>query len=232
MLIDWEGSPTTKTKLFRRNPSCRWGLSAVSSSRAAVNRKTSTSVARPDHTGKTHRRRSPYGWYGPLAVLLLIASIAGCGYRLAGERVDSGAGQTLAVPVFRNLTTEFRIEQQLTAAVRRELIRRTRYRVTPTRNGDVILAGEVLGINSIPIIFTDQGRGTAYTVAVDVRVRVTDTADGSILFQNDRWTFSEVFELSNDSEAFVAEDSAAIDRLARQFASSLVASLAYANPNP
>ena len=167
-----------------------------------------------------------------LAVLLLVGLISGCGYRLAGERVDSGAGRTLAVPVFRNLTTDFRIEQQLTDAVRRELIRRTRYRVTPAGNGDVIVTGEVLDVTSIPIIFTDQGRGTAYTVAVALSVRVTDTADGSILFQNDRWTFSEVFELSNNSVEFVPEDSAAIDRLAGQFASSLVASLNYANPNP
>ncbi len=95
-----------------------------------------------------------------------------------------------------------------------------------------MLAGEVLGVTSIPIIFTDQGRGTAYTVAVDVSVRVTDTANGRILFQNDRWTFSEVFELSNNSEEFVPEDSAAIERLARQFASSLVASLAFMSRNP
>ena len=166
-----------------------------------------------------------------LVALWLIGSIAGCGYRLAGERVDSGAGRTLVVPVFRSLTTDFRIEQQLTDAVRRELIRRTRYRVTPAGDGDVIVAGEVLDVTSIPIIFTDQGRGTAYTVAVALSVRVTDTADGSILFQNDRWTFSEVFELSNNSVEFVPEDSAAIDRLAGQFASSLVASLNYANPN-
>ena len=173
------------------------------------------------------------GKFGTRVMLLsLIVSAAGCGYRLAGDRIDSGEGRTLAVPVFRSLTTDFKIEQQLTDAVRRELIRRTRYRVTPARDGDVILAGEVLAVTSIPIIFTDQGRGTAYTVAVDVGVRVTDTADGRILFQNDRWTFSEVFELSNNSVEFVPEDSAAIDRLAGQFASSLVASLNYVNPNP
>jgi outer membrane lipopolysaccharide assembly protein LptE/RlpB len=165
-------------------------------------------------------------------LLSLIVSTAGCGYRLAGDRIDSGEGRTLAVPVFRSLTTDFKIEQQLTDAVRRELIRRTRYRVTPAGGGDVILTGEVLAVTSIPILFTDQGRGTAYTVAVAVSVRVTDTVDGRILFQNDRWTFSEVFEVSNNSVEFVPEDSAAIDRLAGQFASSLVASLNYLNPNP
>ena len=171
--------------------------------------------------------------FGTTVMLLLLAgSLAGCGYRLAGDRIDSGEGQTLAVPVFRSLTTDFRIEQQLTESVRRELIRRTRYRVTPSRDGDVVLTGEVLRMTSIPIIFTDQGRGTAYTVAVDVSVRVIDTSDGSVLFQNDRWTFSEVFELSNNSEEFVPEDSAAIDRLAGQFASSLVASLRFANRSP
>ena len=162
-----------------------------------------------------------------LIVLVLFCSVEGCGYRLSGGRVSAGEGRTLAVPVFANRTTEFRVEQQLTEAVRRELLQRTRYRVMPTDTGDVVLTGEVLRITSFPIIFTDQGRGTAYTVAVDVSVRLTDTSDGRILFQNDSWTFSEVFELSNQSAAFIPEDSAAVDRLARQFASSLVASIGY-----
>jgi hypothetical protein len=168
-----------------------------------------------------------------LSVLSLSLLVGGCGYRLAGGSTNSGEGRTLAVPVFANHTTDFKIEQQLTEAVRRELIQRTRYRVTPAENGDVVLAGEVLQITSIPIIFSDRGRGTAYSVAVDVSVRVIDTADGQIIFENNRWTFSEVFELSNESAEFVAEDAAAIDRLARRFASSVVASLAFqASRNP
>ena len=163
-------------------------------------------------------------------LLLLVPLLAGCGYRLAGGNLASGSGQSIAVPLFRNATTNYRIEQRLTEAVRRELIQRTQYDVLPASAGDFVLSGQVLSVTSIPIIFTDRGRGTAYTVAVEVNVSLTDSRDASVVFADERWTFREVFELSNDSETFVPEDVAAMERLARRFASSLVASLFHTSP--
>ena len=169
-------------------------------------------------------------YHGAVLLLLLQLTASGCGYRLAGGAIDTGAGQTLAVPIFNNLTTDFRIEQHLTAAVRRELVQRTGYRVLPATSGDVVLTGQVLRVSSIPVILTDRGRGTAYSVTVDVGVRLTDSSDGSVVYENPRWTFREVFELSNDSEAFVPEDSAAMQRLSRRFAESFIAALFNARP--
>ena len=167
------------------------------------------------------------GWKfrGALLLVLLLLTAFGCGYRLAGGAIDLGEGRTLAVPIFENLTTNFRIEQRLTAAIRRELTQRTRYRVVSSAVGDMVLYGQVLSISSIPIILSDRGRGTAYSVAVNVSVRMTDTSDGTVVFENPLWTLREVFEVSNDSEEFVPEDTAAMDRLARRFAESLVAAL-------
>jgi len=128
------------------------------------------------------------------------------------------------VPTFANKTTTYRIEQRVTEAVRQELIRRTRFKVVPQATGDLVMAGEVLNYAAVPVIFNQQGRGSAYTMLVDMSVRLTDTKTGKVVFQNDRWTFREVFELSQSSAEFVPEDTAALDRLARRFASSLVAS--------
>jgi len=62
-------------------------------------------------------------------------------------------------------------------------------------------------------------------MAVDLNVRLTETKTGRVVFQNNRWAFREVFELSQTSADFVPEDTAALERLARRFASSLVASV-------
>jgi hypothetical protein len=86
------------------------------------------------------------------------------------------------------------------------------------------MAGEVLNYAASPVIF-NQGRASAYTMLVDLKIRLTDSKTGKVIFQNDRWTFREVFELSQNSGDFVPEDPAALDRLARRFASSLVASI-------
>jgi hypothetical protein len=146
---------------------------------------------------------------------------------LAGTQLNAGDGRTIAVPTFANRTTTYRVEQQLTEEVRRELIRRTRFKVTPENTGDVVVTGEILNYNAVPVIFNTEGRGSAYTILIDLRVHVTDAQTGKVLFQNDRWTFREVFELAQHSSEFVPEDPAAIERLARRFASTLVASLAH-----
>jgi len=165
-----------------------------------------------------------------IVLLLLISSfvLSGCGYRLASKNLNGGEGRTIAVPTFTNKTTTYRIEQRITEAVRQELIRRTRFKVVPDNTGDVVMAGEVLSYSAVPVIFNPQGRGSAYSMLVDLNVRLTDTKTGKVLFQNDRWTFRDVFELAQNSAEFVPEDTPALERLARRFASSLVASVVHA----
>jgi outer membrane lipopolysaccharide assembly protein LptE/RlpB len=157
-------------------------------------------------------------------IYFCVTALSGCGYRLANKNLGGGDGRTIAVPTFANRTTTYRIEQRMTEALRQELIRRTRFKVVTEDTGDLVMAGEVLNYAASPVIF-NQGRASAYTMLVDLKIRLTDSKTGKVIFQNDRWTFREVFELSQNSGDFVPEDPAALDRLARRFASSLVASI-------
>ncbi len=159
---------------------------------------------------------------------LILLNLNGCGYRLANAKLNGGQGRTIAVPTFENQTTTYRIEQRLTEAVRQEFIRRTGFKVSSGNSGDVVMSGEVLSYIASPVIFNQRGRGSTYVISVDVGVRVTDTQSGKILFQNNRYSFREVFELSQNSAEFVPEDTASLDRLSRKFASSLVATVMHA----
>jgi len=51
-----------------------------------------------------------------------------------------------------------------------------------------------------------------------------------VLYRNDDWTFHENFELASSSADFVPEEPAAVERVARSFASALVA--AFLNTTP
>ena len=163
-------------------------------------------------------------------VLFLALILTGCGYRLANRKFNNGVGQTIAVPTFVNSTTTYQIEQRLTESIRRELIQRTRFAVTSESSGDLTVAGEVRSFSEIPILFDDRGRATSYSISVDLKVGVTETKTGQVVFRNDQWVFREVFELARASQDFVLEDSAAVDRLAKRVASSLIASLLHTNP--
>src|SRR5437879_3540166 len=129
-------------------------------------------------------------------MIFLCRLLSGCGCRLAGRQLNDGGGRSIAVPTFTNRTTTYRVEQQLTEEVRRELIRRTHFKVTPESTGDIVVSGEVLNYNAVPVIFDPSGRGSAYTILVDLSVHVTDSQTGKVLFRNDRMSFREVFELA------------------------------------
>jgi hypothetical protein len=153
-----------------------------------------------------------------------------CGYRLAGKRLDGGRGATIAVPTFINRTTGYRIEQRLAEAVRQELIRRTKFTVNSQESADVVVTGEVLAITLAPVLLNPLGRGSSYSFIVDLSVNVTDNRNSSTIFSNDHWTFRENFDLAQNSAEYVPEDPAAMDRLSRRFASSLVAAVLHAKP--
>jgi len=164
-----------------------------------------------------------------LTPLLLSIVVGGCGYRLATKPSNAGAGKTIAVPTFSNLTKSYRIEQRLSDVVRSELVKRTKYKVISDGPGDVRISGDVIGYGATPNIIV-AGRASTYTVSVDVRIVITEVQTGKVLFRNDDWTFHENFELASSSADFVPEEPAAVERVSRSFASALVAALLNSKP--
>src|SRR6202046_4912147 len=68
------------------------------------------------------------------AVLLTLLAAqffaVGCGYYVAGRAGNlPSEWKTIAVPAFKNDTARYRIEQRFTAAVIRQFIQRTKYRI-------------------------------------------------------------------------------------------------------
>jgi hypothetical protein len=164
-----------------------------------------------------------------LVLPLLILISGGCGYKLATKRANAGDGRTIAVPTFTNATTTYRVEQRLSESLRRELIQRTRYKVVSGSSGDVLVSGEVRGYGASPSTII-SGRASSYIISVELKIVVTDTRTGEVLYQNPSMRFQENFEMAPNSVQFVPEEPAAVDRVAATFASSLVAALI--NPKP
>lgn len=159
--------------------------------------------------------------------LLLLDSLA-CGYRLAG-RADGlpQSLQIISVPAFENRTPWMRLEQKLTAAVMEELVARSRYRVVgEAEAGEAVLRGVVQSAESAPVIFDpDTGRATHVMVTVRVSVRLTERASQKILYEEPQFVFREQYEITSDLASFFEERGPALDRLARDFAATLVSAI-------
>ncbi len=135
----------------------------------------------------------------PTAFCLLLLSafclllFPACGYHVAGQatRITPDV-KTIAVPPFKNLSSTFHIEQQLTAAVTREFLERTHYRIlsNPT-DADAVLRGTVKEVRARAITFdVNTGLATSLQVQVTADVKLEDIHSHKLLFSNSNYVYS------------------------------------------
>ena len=111
---------------------------------------------------------------GALAFVVLAAFVFGCGYHQAGRATRLPKElHTIAVPGFVNQTQTYKIEQQLTAAVVREFISRTQYRIQneDSEKADAVLRGTVISAELAPATYdSETGRASSALVTVTLKV--------------------------------------------------------------
>jgi len=165
-----------------------------------------------------------------LITALLMATLltASCGYHATTHYVRLPESvHAIAVPAFTNQTQNYRMEQVLTAAVVREFVTRTKFRILnePTDDADATLRGTVVSTQLAPLTYDSQtGRASSALVTVTMRVSLVDRR-GASLFENPNYTFREQYQVSRELTSFFEEDSPAIDRLSRDFARTLVSNI-------
>ena len=163
-----------------------------------------------------------------LALLAVAVAATGCGYHVAGHAANLPSGwKTIAVPAFKNDTTRYRIEQRFTQAVIREFITRTKYGVVQdAASADAVLNGEILSIETTPLLFNaDTGQVTTMLVTVRTKVQLTDNRTQKPVYENDNMIFREEYQISSDVNAFFEEKDHALERMARDLASHIVANV-------
>ncbi len=165
---------------------------------------------------------------GVTALLVVLMAAAGCGYRVAG-RADTlpKTIRTIAVPAFGNVTIRYKLTDRLPAAVTREFLTRTRYRVVPgPGEADAVLEGAVVSYNSYPIIFDPAtGRASSAQMSVILNITLRERKTGAVLFARSRMEFRERYEISVDQRAYFEESDPALERLSRDVARTVVSAV-------
>jgi outer membrane lipopolysaccharide assembly protein LptE/RlpB len=163
-----------------------------------------------------------------LAVLVAPLAAAGCGYHVGGHASQlPSEWKDIAVPAFKNDTTRYRIEQRFTQAVIREFITRTKYRVVQdTQSADAVLHGEVLSIETSPVLFeATTGQVTTMLVTVHTKVELIDNKTEKAVYKNDDMVFRDEYQISTDLNSFFEEQDPALERMSRDLASHLVSNV-------
>jgi outer membrane lipopolysaccharide assembly protein LptE/RlpB len=162
-----------------------------------------------------------------LAAFLCLFSAA-CGYHTAGHAAQVPDNvRVIAIPSFVNQTQTFKIEQELTAAVVREMVARTHYHIVnqASDDADATLRGTVTSTFTSPLTYdSTTGRAASVLVVVGMKVSLTDK-QGKVLYQNPSYVFRDQYQLSSDLNSFFEEDSPALHRLSQEFARTLVSNI-------
>ena len=172
------------------------------------------------------------------AALVVVAAIAcaasaACGYTLAGRgSFLPDYIETIGIPMFDNETSAFEVEQLVTQEVRQEFIGRGRYRVVPDTTGvDAVLEGSIRNVRIAPASFTDDQQAARYLFTLTARVAFTDLTTNEVLWQNPSLQFSDEYEVASGGgdvqsvSAFFGQRSNAVERIAQDFAETVVSSI-------
>src|SRR5437773_2100367 len=168
---------------------------------------------------------------GALCVLGILCQ-CGCGYSLAGHGSFLPPYiHTIGVPTFANRTAVFNLETLLTQKVRSEFIGRGRYQILPENTGvDAVLNGEVTAVSLAPASFNAQQIATRYALTMTARIELRDVRENKVLWENPSLLFRQEYEATSgtgvtDPNAFFQQDVTALDRMAAEFARTIVSAL-------
>jgi len=163
--------------------------------------------------------------------LMAVTVTASCGYALAGRGSFLPAYiQVVGVPAFINQTTVFDIDRVLTDRVRTEFGSRGKYRVQPdVNNVDAILTGTITGVRLDNTAYTAGSQASRVSLIVTASFEFRDVRDNKILWSNASMQFREEYEPTSaagtDVTAFFGQNANAMERLAQNFARSVVTSI-------
>ena len=168
--------------------------------------------------------------------LLMVAALAvpgsGCGYSLAGRgSFLPDYIRVIGVPEFANQTTYVEVERRFTERVRSEFIGRGRYQVLAQETGaDAVLRGTITNLSMVPANFNDNQQATRYIIVISTRIEFVDLKTNKPIWENPAMTFREEYDLPPDTQAgnpsaFFGQGSNALERVANDFARTVVSAI-------
>ena len=170
----------------------------------------------------------PARWLAFAGCVAFWLAFAGCGYHTSGHAVRlPDTVHTIYVPMFGNTTQTFRVEQTITTAVVQELRSRTSYRIVTSNDGtaDATLTGVVNYTSNSPLTYDSvTGRISSSLITVGAKASLVSQS-GKVLWDNPNYIYREQYQVSRDVASFFDESNPAFQRVATEFAKSLVSNI-------
>jgi hypothetical protein len=166
----------------------------------------------------------------PVALVGLAASA--CGYALAGRASTMPPHiRRIGVPMLVNQSTTPELDQILTNAIRQELISRGRFTIVHDTTGvDAVLSGTIMPVQTNLTGLSETRQATKYLVTVIANIEFRELPANTVYWNNAAFRASEEYDVptgtgATDQTLVFQADRQALERLARTFARTLIASI-------
>lgn len=153
---------------------------------------------------------------------------ASCGYHVAGRGdLLPKTVKTIAIPAFGNITTRYKLTDQLPEAIKREFIARTRYKLVSDPNqADAVLRGAVVNYQSFPTLFDPAtSRAVGAQLSVTLQVSLLERTTGKTLFTRPSFEIHEPYQISEDPGQYFEESETALARASKIVAERVVTAI-------
>ncbi|MEW6456859.1 MAG: LPS assembly lipoprotein LptE [Acidobacteriota bacterium] len=149
-----------------------------------------------------------------------------CGYRLSG----TGAFlppyiKKICIPIFKNNTQRFEIDQILTSSVTDEMAKRGNFQVVGSEEAsDATLYGEIIEFNVYPTAFGSDSRARKFGVIITAKVILKDLKTGKEIFASSNYQFRDEYDIKEGMDFFTLETEV-INKISQDFAKSIVSTI-------
>jgi len=135
--------------------------------------------------------------------------------------------RVIAIPTFQNPSLHYKVEQRFTHAVVDEFLRRGKsITIVPEpKDADAVLTGTIKSFQLRNAVLDQTGRNRVFEIRIITGVTLRDLKTNKVIYDNQKIEFHGEYALSDDPTSFFNEDNPAVDRIAREFAQSLVSTL-------
>lgn len=155
-------------------------------------------------------------WY---VALLCCCFLCGCGYRLAGTKneASSGAGKSIAIPVFGNKSYRPTLETILTESLIQEFALRTGGKVVNEDEADLLLTGTVTAYSATPVSYTAGDTIKEYRADVTVEATILERKDRKVVWKG-VLVESQIYPIDADIALQINREQAALREISRKLA--------------
>ncbi len=163
-----------------------------------------------------------------MVLLAAALGLVSCGYHVGGKAdlIPKGI-QTISIPAFSTLTTQYKLVDMLPQEIGREFTARTRFRIVRNPSeADAVLNGSINTVTAYPAVFDPtSGKATTISVTVGLTLNLVERSTGRVLYSRANAGFRQNYDVSVYPHQFFDESGPALDRLSRDVARDVVSAI-------